>query len=83
MLALTRKIGQTIIIADNIVITVVTVKGDQVRLAIEAPQDQKIYRGEIYEAIRQENENAAQPLDVEELSNFMKKSISFIQKNKE
>ncbi|MDF2876225.1 MAG: csrA, partial [Sporomusa sp.] len=51
MLALTRKIGERIIVGDNIVFTVVDIKGDSVRLAIEAPKEIKIYRGEIYEAI--------------------------------
>ena len=59
MLALTRKIGETIIIDDNIVITVVSVQGENIRLAINAPKEIKIYRGEIYDSIVAENKQAA------------------------
>lgn len=62
MLALTRRTGDKIIIGDNIVITVVDVKGDSVRLSFDAPKDIKIYRGELYEAIVAENRQAAAPL---------------------
>ena len=43
MLALTRKIGERIVIGDNIVITIVEVKGDNIRVAIDAPREIKIY----------------------------------------
>lgn len=59
MLALTRKVGERIVIDDNIVVTIVDVKGDNVRLALEAPQNIKIYRGEIYDSIVAENKQAA------------------------
>lgn len=59
MLALTRKTGQSIIIDDNIEITVVEVKGDQVRVGINAPRSIKILRKEIFEEIRAENLAAA------------------------
>jgi carbon storage regulator len=62
MLALTRRIGDKIILGDNIVITVVDIKGDSVRLSFDAPRDVKIYRGELYEAIAAENKQAAAPL---------------------
>jgi carbon storage regulator len=58
MLALTRKIGERIMIGDNIIITVAELKGDSVRLAVEAPRDVKIYRAEIYQAIAEENKQA-------------------------
>lgn len=61
MLALTRKCGEKIMIGDNIVITVVDIKGDSVRLAIQAPREVKIFRGELYEAIAAENRQAAAP----------------------
>ncbi|SDD77222.1 carbon storage regulator CsrA [Sporomusa acidovorans] len=61
MLALTRKVGERIVIRDDIVITVVDIKGENIRLAIEAPQEIKIYRGEIYDAIVKENKQAAAP----------------------
>lgn len=58
MLALTRKVGESIIIGGGIVVTVVDIKGDNIRLGIEAPKDIKIYRGEIYNAIVNENKLA-------------------------
>ena len=65
MLVLTRKPRQQIMIGDNIVINVVDVQGENVRIAIEAPRDIKIYRGEIYRAIQEENQKAAQKMDVD------------------
>ncbi len=59
MLALTRKIKQSIIIGDQIEITIVEIKGDQVRLGIKAPKAISIYRKEIYEEIQAENKAAA------------------------
>ena len=61
MLVLTRKPRQQIMIGDNIVINVVEVQGENVRIAIDAPKDIKIYRGEIYRAIQEENQRAAAP----------------------
>jgi len=59
MLVLSRKAGEKIFIGDKIVLTVIETRGDNIRLAIEAPKDIKIYRGEIYEAIAIENTEAA------------------------
>lgn len=67
MLALSRKVGERIVIGDNIVVTLISIKGDNIRLAIEAPKDIKIYRGEIYDAIAEENRQAAVPNDLTEL----------------
>jgi carbon storage regulator len=67
MLALTRKVGERIVIGDNIVVTVVSIKGDNIRLAIEAPKEIKIYRGEIFDAIAAENKQAAVLNDLLEL----------------
>ena len=61
MLALTRKVGERIVIGDNIVMTVVHIKGDSIRLNFDAPKEIKIYRGEIYDAIASENKQAAVP----------------------
>ena len=52
MLVLSRKKSETIIIGDNIVITVVDVRGDKVRLGIEATKDVTVHRREVYEAIK-------------------------------
>ena len=59
MLVLTRKPKQQIMIGDNIIVNVVEVQGDNVRIAIDAPKNVKIYRGEIYRAIQEENQKAA------------------------
>jgi carbon storage regulator len=59
MLVLTRKIGESIAIDDHIKITVVQIKGKQVRVGIEAPKDTKIHRLEVYEAIQSQNKEAA------------------------
>jgi carbon storage regulator len=67
MLALTRKIGERIVVSDNIVITVVDIKGDNVRIAIDAPREIKIYRGEIFDSIVAENKQAAVATDIRNL----------------
>ncbi len=59
MLVLTRKLGESIAIDDNIKIRVVQIKGKQVRLGIEAPKDTKIHREEVYQAIQTQNEQSA------------------------
>jgi carbon storage regulator len=61
MLVLTRKPRQQIMIGDNVTINIVEVQGDNVRIAIDAPREIKIYRGEIYRAIQDENKKAAAP----------------------
>lgn len=55
MLVLTRKRDESIIIGDNIIITVIGIRGDKVRLGIEAPKEVSIHRKEVYEAIQREN----------------------------
>ena len=60
MLVLTRKTNESIIIGDNIAVTVVAVEGDQVRLGITAPKDIAVHRQEVYEQIKKENLEAAQ-----------------------
>jgi carbon storage regulator len=54
MLILTRKTGETIVIGDNVTVTVLGVKGNQVRLGINAPREVSVHREEIYERIRKE-----------------------------
>jgi carbon storage regulator len=69
MLILTRKIGETITVGDRIKIVVVDIKGKQVRLGVEAPQETTIFRHEIYQKIQAENRLAAQ-LDLSQLDQF-------------
>lgn len=64
MLALTRKVGESIVIADNIEITVISVTGDQIKLGIDAPKNISIHRKEIYLQIQEENKAAASTSDV-------------------
>ncbi len=59
MLVLSRQRDESIIIGDNVVITVVDVRGDKVKLGIDAPQEIPVHRREVYEAIRRENQQAA------------------------
>ena len=58
MLVLTRKLGESLAIDDNIKITVVQIKGKQVRLGIQAPKDTKIHREEVYLAIQDQNKQS-------------------------
>lgn len=60
MLVLTRRSKQQIMLGDDIIINVVDIQGDNVRIAIDAPKNIKIYRGEVYKAIQDENRKAAQ-----------------------
>lgn len=59
MLVLSRQRDETIMIGDDIEITVVDIRGDKVRVGITAPSRIAVHRKEVYEAIRQENEKAA------------------------
>ena len=60
MLVLSRTRDQTIMIGDDIEVTVVDIRGDKVRLGINAPRTVSVHRKEIYDAVRRENQNAAQ-----------------------
>jgi carbon storage regulator len=59
MLILTRRIGETLMIGDDIEVTVLGVKGNQVRLGIKAPKDVRVNREEIHQRIQQEKDNNA------------------------
>jgi carbon storage regulator len=59
MLVLTRKIGEGIVIGDDVKITIVEMKGGSVRIGIDAPRDKKIYRQEVFDRIAEENRDAA------------------------
>ena len=69
MLVLSRLVDQKIVIGDNIVITIVDIRGDKVRLGINAPTEIPVHRQEVYEAIRRENLRAGrvEPKDVRNL----------------
>ena len=59
MLVLSRHRDESIIIGDDVVVTIVDIRGDKVRLGIQAPQDIPVHRQEVYEAIKRENEKSA------------------------
>jgi carbon storage regulator len=60
MLVLSRQRDETIMIGDDIEITIVDIRGDKVRLGITAPKSVAVHRKEVYEAIKRENRQAAQ-----------------------
>lgn len=59
MLILTRRVGETVMIGDDVTITVLGVKGNQVRVGINAPKSVAVHREEIYERIKREQQPAA------------------------
>ena len=69
MLVLSRHRDESIMIGDDVVVTIVDIRGDKVRLGIDAPQDIPVHRREVYEAIQRENRKAAQlkPADTQDL----------------
>lgn len=75
MLILSRRKDESIVIGDNITVSVVDIKGDQIKLGISAPGNIKVFRQEVYKAIQDENKAAAavstipQSLDLEGLIN--------------
>jgi carbon storage regulator len=60
MLILTRKPGESLYIGDDVKVTIVEIKGNQIRVGIDAPADLRIYREEIYKQILEENKSAAE-----------------------
>jgi len=63
MLVLTRRPGESIVVGENIVVTVIEIKGGQVRIGIDAPREVEVYREEIYEQVKQENLTAIANVD--------------------
>ena len=69
MLALARKVNESIMLGNDIEITLLEIKGDQVKIGISAPKSVPIYRKEIYLQIQEENRQSVQEVDVEALKN--------------
>lgn len=61
MIVIPRKQGESIVIGDHIIVTVIEIRGDTVRLGIEHPPEVSVHRREVYEAIRQAQETATHP----------------------
>ena len=73
MLVLSRQRDESIIIGDNVVVTVVEFRGDQVRLGVKAPRSIQVHREEIYEEVSRQNREAA-GIDVADLANLPRRS---------
>ncbi len=71
MLALSRKKDEAIIIDNDIEVTVIEVKGDQVKIGITAPKSVPIYRKEVYLQIKQDNEEAANAANIADLKKLL------------
>ena len=71
MLALSRKKNESIVINNNIEVTVLDIRGDQIKLGISAPKDVQIYRKEVYIQIQNENKEATDVSGIEELKKLL------------
>ena len=81
MLALARKVNESIIINDNVEVTILEIKGDQIKVGIDAPKSVPIYRKEIYVQIQEENKKAAEEeIDVSALKNVFKDTVKTAKK---
>jgi len=76
MLVLSRQRDESIMIGDTIVVTIVDIRGDKVRLGINAPSEIPVHRQEVYEAIQRENLRASQlqPGDTQDIGKFAGRS---------
>ena len=72
MLILSRKINEKVVIGDDITISIVEIRGDQVRIGIDAPKKVKVFRQEVYDAIKAENKAASNSAVIIPQVNFKK-----------
>lgn len=73
MLALSRKKNEALVINNNIEITILDIKGDQVKIGVSAPKEIPVYRKEVYVQIQKENEDAMNSDSLNALADFFKK----------
>jgi carbon storage regulator len=73
MLILSRKVDEKVIIGDDIKISIIEIRGDQVRIGIDAPKKLKVFRQEVYDAIKAENKAASKSASVIPNVDFGKK----------
>jgi carbon storage regulator len=59
MLILSRRLNEKLVIGDGVVVSIIEIRGDQVKLGIDAPKSVKVFRQEVYDAIQEENRLAA------------------------
>lgn len=71
MLALTRKKGESLVVNNNIEITVLEIRGDQIKIGISAPKNVPVYRKEVYLQIQKENEASLKADGLEALENLL------------
>lgn len=71
MLALSRKQGESIMIGSDIELTVLEIKGEQVKIGISAPKSVPVYRKEIYTQIQEANRESVESLDIESLKKLL------------
>ncbi|MCI7129427.1 MAG: carbon storage regulator CsrA [Lachnospiraceae bacterium] len=71
MLALTRKKGESLVLNNDIEVTVLEIRGDQVKLGVKAPRQVPVYRKEVYLQIQKENEAAASVANLEALKKLL------------
>ncbi|MDA9870094.1 carbon storage regulator CsrA [bacterium] len=69
MLVLSRKVGESIVIGDDVVVTILEIRGDLIRVGIDAPKSVKVHRSEVFEAIEAANKEAVAPT-LEAMSEF-------------
>jgi carbon storage regulator len=77
VLILTRRVGESVVIGDDIVVTVVEVRGDSVRIGINAPRSVDVHREEVYRELQNANQQAASPdpIAVDALRELISKTV--------
>jgi carbon storage regulator len=75
MLVLTRKVGERVLIGDDIVVTILDVRGDGVRVGIDAPRGIRIQRDEVVQAVSEANQEASEAAATSDPESLIKKSL--------